>query len=111
MANDFRDSKGGARPGMSADEAAKRLRTREQNLGEQSSSDENSAIGWSEEQPGETLQEQRQSGAAASEQGEPQAPAIEPPTAEVRGPASPASTAMPLPTQPQWCQNRHDQGL
>ena len=73
MANDFRDSKGGARPGMSADEAAKRLRTREQNLGEQGSSDENSAIGWTEEQSGETLQEQRQSGAAASEQGEPQA--------------------------------------
>ena len=98
MANDFRDSKGGARPGMSADEAAKRLRTREQNLGEQGSSDENSAIGWTEEQPGETLQEQRQSGAATSEQGESQAP-VEPPAAEARGPALSASTAAPLPTQ------------
>ncbi|WP_282875616.1 hypothetical protein [Pseudomonas peli] len=98
MANDFRDSKGGARPGMSADEAAKRLRTREQNLGEQGSSDENSAIGWTEEQPGETLQEQRPSGAAASEQGEPLAP-VEPPAAEARGPALSASTAAPLPTQ------------
>lgn len=99
MANEFRDSKGGARPGMSAEESAKRLRTREQNFGEQGSSDENSAIGWTEEQSGEALQEQRQSGAAASEQGESQAPAIEP-AAEVRGPASPASTAVPLPTQP-----------
>ncbi|GLK91047.1 VCBS domain-containing protein [Pseudomonas turukhanskensis] len=55
MAKDFSDSKDGVRPGMNADEAGQRLRARDKSLGQPDRADENSAVGWTEDEIGQTF--------------------------------------------------------
>src|SRR6187399_1265841 len=68
MANYEDGSTSGVRPGMSPEEAARRLRAHEQPLGKQETSDVKSPLGWTEDKQGETLPGEQPHAVGASEQ-------------------------------------------
>ncbi|MDR6924250.1 VCBS domain-containing protein [Pseudomonas sp. BE134] len=67
MANYEDGSTSGVRPGMSPEEAARRLRAHEQPLGKQDTSDVKSPLGWTEDKQGETLPGEQPDAGGASE--------------------------------------------
>ncbi|WPN44545.1 VCBS domain-containing protein [Pseudomonas sp. P8_241] len=75
MTNNFDGSTFGAHPGMSPDEAAKRLRAHEQPLGKQDPVEEKSPLGWTEDKQGETLPGEQPHAGGAPEQPHGSAPA------------------------------------